>query len=436
MDGTAATVNYYTPRVLLNGYEALTLIRRMLRDIGLHVYEDRRLAFIEESERTAYIAVSIARQGGLTGIMPDGELFLLALFSNIGAYRFILPNFTSTIADTAERDYTYSYYFLKYMSPLSENIRFLLFYNAKYTKLSALKIVPAEYAHLIFFAARMEAYLRANNYAYTRQDIASLDPAGSGSCCGRLFIESDGRDGIVNKLRNGTFLSEIDDWSHSVPFTEDDTFKLIKMFIYIMDFKSTATVTHTINTACLAAAMGRRMHCTARETDELYTAGILHDVGKMAVASRILESPSKLSCEDMAVMRTHVEKGISMFHGVVPAEVESIAARHHEKIDGSGYPAKVSADGLSLQDRILTVADITSALTDTRSYKDSFSREKTIHIIMQMTAAGQIDPAAAGCVTGEFDSLQAEMQLLRKPLTAEFGRISEEFQAAEMTENL
>jgi putative nucleotidyltransferase with HDIG domain len=436
MNDEIPSANMYVPRILITAGQAVTLIRHMLLDIGEHIYEGRRMAYIEESERTAYIAVSIALQGHLEQSMPVQDILLLSLFSNIGSYRFILPNFTSSINDIMERNYTYSYYFLKYMSPFGSNTKFLLFFNSRYNPLLAQKIIQAEYAHLIFFATRVESYLRKNNYLYNPEDIAALDPAESGPDYVKLFLEADKQRNIVNNIRDDSFLTMIDEWSRSISYDYNDTFKLVKMLIYIMDFKSTATVTHTINTSCLAAAIGQRMHCTPQEIDELYTAGILHDIGKMAIDSRLLEYPAKLSAEDMEIMRTHVEEGISIFHKIIPLKIESVASRHHEKLDGSGYPGKLSAKDLSLQDRILTAADITSALTDIRSYKESFPKEKTVRIITEMAESGQLDSEVTECITGGFDSLKNEIETRGKLLAAEFGLISAEFQAAEMTENL
>ncbi|MCK9170156.1 MAG: HD domain-containing protein [Treponema sp.] len=436
MDNERPSENIYIPHILLTAPQTLTIIRRMLLAIGEHIYEGKRMDYIQESERTAYIAVLIAKYGQFGQLMPLKDIFLLSLFSNIGSYRFILPNFTSSIENVAERDYTYSYYFLKYMSPIGENTKFLFFYNEKYNPLLAQKVVQAEYAHLIFFAARIESFLRKNKYYYTPKDIETLDPADSGPDYVKLFLEADRQWNIVNNLKNGSFLLKIDEWSSSISYDYDNTFKLVKMLIYIMDFKSTATVSHTINAACFAAALGQRMHCTPQETDELYTAGILHDIGKMAIDSRILEYPGKLSKENMEIMRTHVINGISMYHNVISSRIGSIASHHHEKLNGTGYPEKLSERELSLQDRILTAADITSALIEIRSYKDSFSKEKIIQIISEMTESGQLDSSVTKCVINQFDSLKTELGIRRKSLSAEFGRISAEFQAAEMTENL
>jgi putative nucleotidyltransferase with HDIG domain len=430
------TDSIYIPHALITAGQAVIIIRRMLLDIGEHIYDGQRMAYIENGERTAYIARRIAEQGMLQDRMPLQDVFLLSLFSGIGSYRFILPNFTSSITDTAVRDYTYSYYFLKNLSPLGENLRFLQFYGSPYNPLLAKTVIQAEYAHLVFFASRVESYLRAHGGRYEADDIYALETAGSGPDYAKLFLAADRRWNISAHLKDSSFLDTIDDWSMHVAYGPEDTLMLIKMLIFIMDFKSTATVMHTINTACFAAALGGRMGCTKTETDELFTAGILHDVGKMAISSSILESPTKLNETDMEIMRSHVDEGVSMFHGIVPEKIELLAARHHEKLDGSGYPYHLTAEDLTKPQRILTVADITSALTDIRSYKNAFPKEKTVEIINEMTNRGELDKEITSCIIGSYDQIQDELKTMRIPLWANFGRISAEFQAAEMTEDL
>lgn len=430
------TDSIYIPHALITAGQAVTIIRRMLLDIGEHIYDGQRMAYIENSERTAYIACHVAEQGILQDRMPLKDIFLLSLFSNIGSYRFILPNFTSSIADTAVRDYTYSYYFLKNMSPLGDNLRYLQFYNSPYNPLLAKTVTQAEYAHLIFFASRVESYLRTHGGLYEADDINALETAGSGPDYAKLFLAADRRWNISAHLRDSSFLDTIDTWSMNVTYGPEDTLSLIKMLIFIMDFKSTATVTHTINTACFAAALGVRMGCTEEENNELFTAGILHDVGKMAISSSILESPTKLNETDMEIMRSHVDEGVSMIHGIVPEKIELLAARHHEKLDGSGYPYHLTAENLTKCQRILTVADITSALTDIRSYKNAFPKEKTVQIITDMTDRGELDKDITSCIIRSYDQIQDELKMMRVPLWANFGRISAEFQAAEITEDL
>ena len=95
---------------------------------------------------------------------------------------------------------------------------------------------------------------------------------------------------------------------------------------------------------------------------------MFHDLGKIGIPLEILENPGRLTLEDMAVMKTHVEKTAVILNGWVSEEIRDLALRHHEKLNGTGYPDGLSASQLTLPQRILAVADIFSALTGERSY--------------------------------------------------------------------
>jgi hypothetical protein len=97
--------------------------------------------------------------------------------------------------------------------------------------------------------------------------------------------------------------------------------------------------------------------------------------------------------------------------------------RHHEKLNGTGYPRHIKGKDLTLLQRILTVADITSALNDSRSYKGEFSKEKTISIIQKMTDKGELDPTITKYVLEDFDELLQEQNVLQSMLSVDFSKV-------------
>ncbi len=118
------------------------------------------------------------------------------------------------------------------------------------------------------------------------------------------------------------------------------------------------------------------MGLSPAKLSELYCSAILHDIGKIATPQRILEFPGKLAPEDMGIMRHHVNHSKRILSGHAPEQIIENVYRHHEKLDGKGYPRHLERKDLNLIQRILTVADITSALNDTRSYKAEFFYRK------------------------------------------------------------
>jgi HD-GYP domain-containing protein (c-di-GMP phosphodiesterase class II) len=120
----------------------------------------------------------------------------------------------------------------------------------------------------------------------------------------------------------------------------------------------------------------------------------LHDVGKLAVSSRILDKPGGLDPEEMAAIREHprythqILARVACFSGIVET-----AANHHERLDGKGYHRGLSAFDLSRPARILAVADIFEALTADRPYREAMPRERALEIVREQRGSG-LCPAA------------------------------------------
>ena len=95
----------------------------------------------------------------------------------------------------------------------------------------------------------------------------------------------------------------------------------------------------------------------------------------------------------------------------------------HEKLNGKGYPRHLEGKDLNLIQRILTVADITSALHDSRSYKGEFNKEKILSIIKDMTDKGELDPQITKFVIEDFDRLVKEQQFFQGMLAIDFSKV-------------
>jgi HD-GYP domain-containing protein (c-di-GMP phosphodiesterase class II) len=111
-------------------------------------------------------------------------------------------------------------------------------------------------------------------------------------------------------------------------------------------------------------------------------AALLHDIGKLAVSNRILDKPGKLSDKEFRAIRTHPMHTLSILERAPCfAQLADLAANHHEKLDGSGYPRSLAADDLDLPMRVLAVADIYEALTADRPYRGPLASEDALAII-------------------------------------------------------
>ena len=115
----------------------------------------------------------------------------------------------------------------------------------------------------------------------------------------------------------------------------------------------------------------------------------LHDVGKIQVPDAILNKPGRLTDEEFAIMKTHTTAGRDILTEAIKLvpnsgylnEARNLAAYHHEKWDGTGYPTGLAGEDIPLSARIMAVADVFDALVSKRSYKKPFSFEEAMQII-------------------------------------------------------
>ncbi len=180
---------------------------------------------------------------------------------------------------------------------------------------------------------------------------------------------------------------------------DDQTFRSICVaFGQIVDSKSPFTFSHSENVAQIAVAVGEKMMLERHRLDVLRNAALLHDLGKMAVSNEILEKPAELDEDDWRVMRLHPFYTWKILHAIPRfGEISEIAASHHEKLDGSGYFRGLGHRQLSLEARILAVAEIFDSLTVRNPYREPLSH-KAASSVLRKEARNQLDPNCVAAI--------------------------------------
>lgn len=167
---------------------------------------------------------------------------------------------------------------------------------------------------------------------------------------------------------------------------------LADLFAKIIDYKSEFTSRHSLGVARTASKISEIMGYDKVICDKMYLAGTLHDVGKIAIGNEILEKPARLTDEEFAKMKNHAGYTYMILSKVDGfEEIRDIAAFHHERLDGSGYPFGKRVDELTTLQRIMACADIYQALTEKRPYKDGMNHDKACEILKDMADKNWID---------------------------------------------
>ena len=175
-------------------------------------------------------------------------------------------------------------------------------------------------------------------------------------------------------------------------YSDEEIHSFARMFASIIDYKSEFTQTHSLGVADKAEQMANYYGFDHEKATRFYLAGALHDIGKLLVSNDILEKPGKLTDDEFAVMKDHASATryvLRLVKGI--PDVVKWASNHHEKLNGKGYPRGLTAENLSLEERLMACVDIYQALTEQRPYKDGMPHEKAIAIMQDMADKGEID---------------------------------------------
>jgi putative nucleotidyltransferase with HDIG domain len=178
---------------------------------------------------------------------------------------------------------------------------------------------------------------------------------------------------------------------------EDQLDRVAEAFARVIDAKSPYTASHSAGVATYAQAIGAAMGMDATHQRDLRRAGMLHDIGKLAISSRILDKPGRLTEEEFAAMREHTRFTLQILERVhCFRHLAGIAASHHERLDGSGYHRGLAAFDLPRPARILAVADVFDALTADRPYRTAMPLDQALAIVREQAGTGLCPAAVAG----------------------------------------
>ncbi len=149
-----------------------------------------------------------------------------------------------------------------------------------------------------------------------------------------------------------------------------------------VEMRDPYTAGHQRRVASLSVAIGRALGLDPDLTDGLRWAGMVHDIGKIAVPAELLSKPGRLSPIEFTLIKTHSEQGSEIVRSIqFPWPVAAMVLQHHERCDGSGYPGGLPGEQIEIGARIIAVADVVEAMASHRPYRPALGLEAALHEI-------------------------------------------------------
>ncbi|NOZ00755.1 MAG: HD domain-containing protein [Deltaproteobacteria bacterium] len=369
--------------------------------------------------RTAYISWQMARAAGLPEERVE-RVFVAALLHDIGALapedKVRLHRFETTDTEThcifGERLFS--------MTPLLRPAaRIVRHHHTRWSDWNASLDDPDVLeAQLIYLGDLIERYVDRDRYIlHQPDDIISKITEVAGTEIHPdvvdMFVSLSKREDVWLDLASPRLYSLLLNFGpfRRIEIDVSDIYTLSQLFRSIIDFRSAYTATHSTGVASCAAVLSRLFGLTDTEVTLMEVAGNLHDLGKLAIPNSILNKPGKLTDDEFAVMKQHTYYTYSILNSIGGMEyifITEWAAFHHEKLDGSGYPFHISGEKISTGARIMTVADIFTALAEDRPYRKGMPRKEVEEILTWQAGHGKLDSALVGLLKSNYGDILAE----------------------------
>ena len=172
-------------------------------------------------------------------------------------------------------------------------------------------------------------------------------------------------------------------------------YKTIKSIASALDAKDPYTHGHSMRVTLYSIILAKELNIKSNELEMIETAGLLHDIGKIAIPSAILCKPGKLTDDEFTIMKSHPVNSERLIASIKKLhEISPGVKHHHERWDGRGYPDHLAGEDIPYSARIIAIADTYDAMTSTRSYRKALPHEIAIEEIKKC-AGTQFDPQLA-----------------------------------------
>lgn len=355
------------------------------------------------------------------------KLALLCMLKDIGTYykSGVIPRSNHALAAAS------SYAFMHNCSPFGEDAKPLLFYQSKYLEdtydpdqqaglLMTLVNQIVEYNYQEYSVPEMIELIKNDKRHVFNPDQVT-----------KMFKLLKEQPDIYEKLndKNSIFIYETSKYISSANYSVDELMGFIDMATYAFEFHNSETLAHTVTVAAIAEELARLSKLPDSMIAEIRLASLIHDIGKIRVPLEILCFPGRLNQEMYEEMKKHVIYTREIVTGCFSYKIVDIASHHHEKLDGSGYPDGLRERDLSVGDKIIAIADITSALYCKRSYKDSFSDEKIIELLKNDVAAGKLDKRIFNHLVNNWEDIMTITKGVEQTVIEQYNAMRQEFAA-------
>lgn len=410
------------------------------RDIFILTRETLRMIhprLMDHGSRVAYMVYKMLEHKGGYEEFELADIVMVATLHDIGAYKTEAGTLNDMLRYESRdsRAHTiYGYLFFKYLSPVEELAKVIMYHHTDYEQLKKVDYPYKDIAAYINIAEKMDIYFSAmgsqfNMQMFHKQAGVKLSDEGL-----NLFYEVAKKEDIFTKIKTEEYKNELENILDYMIFSNEGKKKFLEMLMYCFGFRSETSVNDAINSVLTCEMLSHKLLLSDDEEERLYYGALLHDLGMLAIPTSITEAPRILNSEEIKKVRLHVDISEKIFNGMLREDVSSIILRHHERGDGSGYPKKLRASQMNMEQKVLQVVDMVIGMTGRRSYREPLHKEQVIEILNEEAANNRLEKQVVNTFINFYDEIMQNVQKgsanfmkMFQTLNAQYAQVSKRY---------
>lgn len=405
-----------SPPIKIDLHQAVCALAEALNLVGIDEHQ--------HGERVAFMALQCAAEMDW-GLSERDDLFHAGLLHDCGvsSSRVHRQLISEMDWEGAELHCVLGEYYLSNFPPLANLGPIVRYHHTHWETLQTLSL-PKETmlaSNLLYMVDRVDA-LRSrllsegvvNSAQISRKIRQSIESHACSHFAPELvevFLEVAKKDAFwlnLEPLNLTEALQQMWGKRQSILSEYEEIRKLSLVFAHIVDAKSDCTFDHSLGVARLARQLSSLAHLPENRIAMVEIAALLHDLGKLGVPDEILDKPTALTADEMQIMHRHSYDTYRILRRIEGFEdIAEWAGNHHETLLGDGYPFQRDRNELSIEARVIMVADIFQALAQTRPYREALPAEKILSILEEMAEAGKVDSELVHIVSANLASCYA-----------------------------
>ena len=363
-------------------------------------------SLIKHGTRVSYIMSKMLECKGGYEKFEIADFMLLGVLHDIGAYKTddVRKQLTYEAKNPMPHS-IYGYLFLKYLSPLEEQSKMILYHHVDTDKLQDVDYQYKPETEILKVAEIMDIWNTAFGEKFDYHMIERYIGTKFDKRACELLYQAVEQYDIFNKLTDGSYYNEFEESVEYVLLSDEEKEKYLRMLMYTTGLKKESMVADTIETIYVCKEIGRKMQLSEMDSAEIYYAALVHDIGMLVIPEDIIDAPRKLEDAEKNLVHTHVELMHKAIEGKFSQNIVDIAVAHHERFDGSGYPKGLKGSGMNTKQAILQTAETVVSMINDKPYRKAYNKEDIMEELNNGIVSGKYDGVVADTFLRYYDEI-------------------------------